>query len=703
MSHTSDIPVIGIDLGTTFCAVATIGENGQPIVLENSNKKNLTPSVLAFKPDQIAFGDNAKELQSFGEGNIASFFKRQMGNSSFYLEFFGKRYDATALSGLLLGKLKADAEATLGQKVSKAVITVPAYFNDLQRKATIEAGKLAGLEVLRIINEPTAAAIAYGINKSRGDQTLLVYDLGGGTFDVTLLRTIADSIKVIATDGDHQLGGKDWDDRIMQYVCDQFKAEFSNDPTTNVDTLNNLIIQCENAKKSLSELSSAQIRIDFDHDKGRYTITREHFDAMTIDLLERTKTRCDTVLTEAGLTWSDLDGVLLVGGSTRMPQIVSAVESMSGKKAIHGINIDEAVAVGAAIQAKMDITPDKLPGNTTVDILPGMVPGDVVSHSLGVIAGNHDNSKYINAIILRRNTPIPGQQTRPLTFRTSAKEDLELDVYLLQGESENPHECTIPGRYVFSDIMHEKNGQAVLDITYSYDKSGVISVSGIQQSTGKPLTMRVEPVPSDMSWIDKSPRDREGTAPGHVSVMIAVDCSGSMYIDNGDPMRKTQEAAKKFLEKIDLTHFSVGIIACADKTKVLVKPSQNSKEIEKGIKSLFHYDGVGFGNADQPFTEAKKILDSQEGAKFLLVLTDGEWNYQNDAIKEAKKCHAAEIGVAAIGFGDADKRFLQKIASCDENAVFTDRGGIINSFSTIGQVLMQSGGLKADMFSSNNR
>jgi len=703
-----DTPVIGIDLGTTYCVVATIDEMGKPVVLKNSDGKNITPSVIAFTSDRAVFGDEAKGLQSLGNENVASFFKSRMGDRSFYLEFHDKRYDATALSGLLLGKLKADAEAALGKPVSKAVITVPAYFNNFQREATVQAGKLAGLDVLRIINEPTSAAIAYGIDKSHEDQTLLVYDLGGGTFDVTLLRVTAGSIQVIATDGDHQLGGKNWDDRIMQHVVTQFKEEFACDPLADVETLNDLLVQCEDAKRMLSGATSARVKIFFDGNKGSYTVMREQFDAMTADLLERTKTLCNTVLsdakkswtdTEENVSWTDIDGILLVGGSTRMPQVAAAVESMSGKSVIRGINIDEAVAIGAAIQAEIDMeskVPVRLAGRTTTAMLPRRkVIQDVTSHSLGMIAEYADRSKYINAIILPRNSTIPGSETRPLAFQTSAKKDLEMDVYLLQGESDHPGECAILGKYVFSDIAHEQDGKAILAITYNYDQNGIVAVSGIQQSTGKPLAMRIEPVPDDMSWIYDSPQNRQNASYGHVSVIIAVDCSGSMM---GKPMREAKKAAKQFLEKIDLSHFSVGIMAVADRTKMLVNLSQNAVEIEKGIDGLSRCYSVGGGNEGQPFTDAKNILAPLEGAKFLIVLADGQWSHENYAINEAKQCHVANIGVIAIGFGYANKHFLHQVASCDENALFTDLSKLGDSFSTIAQVLTQSGGGQGRIF-----
>ena len=694
-----DIPVIGIDLGTTFCVVATVDSLGKPVVLKNCDGNSITPSVIAFTPDGVVFGDEAKGLQSLGEANIASFFKRSMGDPSFYLEFHGKRYDAAALSGLLLGKLKADAEIALGKPISKAVITVPAYFNNFQREATIKAGKEAGLDVLRIINEPTAAAIAFGIDKTHGEQTLLVYDLGGGTFDVTLIRSTAGSLQVIATDGDHQLGGKDWDGRIMQHIVDQFTEEFGSDPLSDVETLNDLLVQCENAKKTLSQSTSARIKLFFDGNKGNYTISREEFDSLTNDLLERTQTLCNTVLAEANLTWADIDGVLLVGGSTRMPQVTNLVEKMSGKSAVRGINIDEAVAIGAAIQAEMDREENlgpKLAGkSTTVTLVGRKTVQDVTSHSLGMIAENSDRSKYINAIILPRNSAIPGKETRPLSLRTSANKNLEMEVYLLQGESEYPGDCAVLGKYVFSDIVHEKDGKAILEVSYSYDKNGVVAVSGTQQSTGKSLAMRVEPVPQDMSWIDESPSKHAAATGAHITVIIAVDCSGSMY---GNPMREAQNSAKTFLSKIDLTHFSVGIMAVADRVNMLVAPSQNAKAIEAAIDSLARCREVGFGNLGQPFTTIQSVLGPVDGAKFLIVLADGQWCREAYAIKEAKKCHDMNIGVIALGFGNANRHFLQQIASCDENALFTDLSKLGDSFSTIAQVLTQSGGATGRIF-----
>lgn len=630
--------IIGIDLGTTFCAVATIDEMGKAIVLKNVDGKYLTPSVIAFLPDRIAFGDEAKGFQSLGDSNIASFFKSRMGDKSFYLEFHGKRYDATALSGLLLGKLKRDAETALGKQVSQAVITVPAYFNNFQREATVMAGKHAGLDVLRIINEPTAAAIAYGVDKNRGDQTLLVYDLGGGTFDVTLMRSTAGSIQVIATDGDHQLGGKDWDGRIMQHVVDQFKEEYGTDPLTDIETLNDLLVQCENAKKSLSQATNARIKIVFDGNKGNYTISREQFVEITSDLLERTKTLCNAVLAESKTSWTDIDGVLLVGGSTRMPQVLDAVEIMSGKSAIHGINIDEAVAVGAAIQAEIDLeanTPAQLSSRSTSKMLAGRkTVQDVTSHSLGMIAESADRSKYVNAVILPRNSEIPGEETRPLAFRTSSKKGNEMDVYLLQGEGDHPGDCVILGKYVFSNITHEKDGKAVLDITYNYDKNGIVAVSGVQQSTGKSLTTRIEPVPEDMSWVEESPRIHGKKDAKMIVTSPCFDNIGKVLNILGLPYDAYTPKTGFECDMLFLncgTHDPINKDALHDfvaKGGILYASDLTSSLISSTFPGIFHFCGGGPPGRVEAIVRDKELQDIV-GGSITVYFDMGAWSILN--------------------------------------------------------------------------
>jgi molecular chaperone DnaK len=679
--------VIGIDLGTTFSAVSVIDESGKPVIVKNALGESLTPSVIYFESaENPVVGSEAKEMQAFGEANVASFFKRNMGDVNFELNFYGKPFSATDLSGILLKKMKDDAEAVLNTKISKAVITVPAYFNDLQKKASIKAAEKAGLEVLRIINEPTAAAIAFGITQTR-NQTIMVYDLGGGTFDVTILKIENDTIRVIATGGDHELGGKDWDNRLIGYFASQFKDEFGDDPLEDTVSFSDLMVKAENTKKQLSASQTAKFSIVYEGNKGNYEITRAKFEEITQDLLQRTTSKAEEILSEAGLSWAQLDGVLLVGGSTRMPMVINWVEQMSRKPPIKGINVDEAVCLGAAIQASIELTKNS---GTPAFSLGGKISKieDVMSHSLGLIAENNDRSRYINSIIIPKNKKIPAAEIRPYQIHTGKRGNNELEIYLTQGETEIIGECKIIGKYVFSGIEYVSSGISVIDVEYQYDENGTVQIAATQRETGKKLTMTEVPLPADMSWIDRAPAQEPEYVVPHLSVVIAVDLSGSM---SDRPLAEAQKAAKGFVEKMDLSNASIALMPFADSVKVNQDLTQNAKKLINGINE-WSIGSVGYGNSTHPFDESLKLLKRQEDPRFIIVLADGVWSYQNRAIASAKKCAAEGIEIIAIGFGGADKKFLRTIATSDENALFTNLEGLVGSFSKIAQVLTETGG-----------
>ncbi|MCI0441057.1 MAG: Hsp70 family protein, partial [Chloroflexi bacterium] len=346
--------VVGIDLGTTNSAIAFVPESGRPEIIPSAEGHRLVPSVIYFGPSGPVVGEHAKSWQAAGEENTAAFFKRYMGDSSYALTFGEKTYDAVALSSLVLEKLKKDAEARLGQEVNEAVITVPAYFNHLQRESTVEAARRCGLRVSRLINEPTAAALSYGVSQNVGDGKYLVYDLGGGTFDVTILEVGGDEFTVLSTGGDSRLGGKDWDDRVLQFLASRFKEEFGVDPLEDRQTYGDLLVEAEIAKCRLSALESTQVSIRHEGLTGRYELTRSTFEDITSDLMERTRNLTEGTLDEASLGWKSIAGVILVGGSTRMPMVRRYVTELSGKQPAMGVNPDEAVALGAAIQAALD-------------------------------------------------------------------------------------------------------------------------------------------------------------------------------------------------------------------------------------------------------------------------------------------------------------------------------------------------------------
>lgn len=685
---------IGIDLGTTFSAVATVSERGQPVVVKNGDGESTTPSVVYFpESGEPIVGAEAKEYQAVGEKDVASFFKRDMGDPNFFQMFRGHRYSPTELSTIVLKKLKQDAEMSLGQKVDAAVITVPAYFNNGQRNATMEAAKAAGLRVLRIINEPTAAAIAYGLQtKSDRETTTMVYDLGGGTFDVSIVRVSNSEIAVLATDGDHKLGGKDWDDQIAGYLAAKFKDEFGADPFEDPESFNDLLVRCEKAKKELSVRDSTKVSIVHNGERGTYTLTREEFAEITRDLLERTRGISESVLRSVeGLTWDKLDGVLLVGGSSRMPMVSSFVEEVTGRPPLRGINVDEAVAMGAALQAASDLRSEdgfELEGAAD-STFPLPTIRDVTSHSLGMVAENKDRSKYLNSIIIKKNSSIPVENASDYTIRVSSNRKAnQLEVYMLQGESEVPLECSVLGKYVFSDFAPTKDGKAKVRVHYAYNKNGTVDVHAEQLGSGKsvPLTLSIEPVPEDMSWLGRSPRENDPPAPP-TSLVIAVDTSGSMC---GHPMGEAKRAAKSLVEKLDMSRFSVGILAFSDQMGVLSNCTDNKSDVLSAISKLDV--GWGGGNEACPFKNAMKMMRSGEGAKFIVLLTDGCWDDPRQAIRDAKDVKEAGAEIIAIGFGGADREFLRAVATCDENALMTDLSRLVDSFSKIAQVLSESGG-----------
>ena len=680
---------IGIDLGTTYSAAAHVHPvSGKSVIVPNAEGESLTPSVIWFGGDAPVVGRNAKAQQKAGECDTVSFFKRGMGDPYYFVEFQGQSYTPIDLSALVLTKIRKDCEAVLKEKVTDAVITVPAYFTDAQRKATIAAGEQAGLKVLRIINEPTAAALAYGVGQAGSEETVLVYDLGGGTFDVTLVRFRAAEIEVIATDGDFELGGKDWDDRIVQYLASRFREEFGSDPLDMPESSGELLVLCEEAKRMLTSRPNFAVAIDHEGKRGKYEVTREKFEELSLDLLQRTARLCEQVLRDAQLDWHRLDAVLLVGGSSNMPMVANFIEKVSGKPPRAGVPKDLAVALGAGIQAAMDArsSPTATPAKAGFLIAGERRVHDVISHSLGVVIASADALKYINSIIVPKNKRIPCTETRPFQFRTRARGENVLDVYLTQGELDDPTLCKLLGLYKFSDITHVQGSQAVLDIRYGYDTSGVVTVSATERSTGKALPMHVDALAGDMTWLRESPKAQQ--KPVHATIYLVVDVSGSMC---GQPLQQAQIAARKFVSETDLANASVGLVAFADKTKITAPACQNARTLEAAIADLPSVP-VGGSNEANPIADLYRTLKTVDDPRFVVLLTDGVWEQQSAAASEAAKCKAEGIEIVAIGFGSADHGFLKRIATTDEHAMMTNMGGLVEAFGTIAQAITEQAG-----------
>ncbi len=678
---------VGIDLGTTYSVIAALDDRGRPIVIPNAEGQLTTTSVVCLDNGRLVVGEEAKQAQALGEENVASFFKRWMGNPEYRVTLGDREWTPVELSAQVLMKLARDAETFLKQPVKQVVITVPAYFDDHQRRATIAAGQQAGLDVLQIINEPTAAALTYGLKLGEQNQLVLVYDLGGGTFDVTLVDITATEFRVLGTDGDHQLGGKDWDDTVARWFAESFQEKYQIDIFSDGMAFNELRVACEDAKKKLSDVHGTRLTYTYQKQKHSDELTRDKFQELTNHLMERTAVLCEHTLTEASKIWADLAGVLLVGGSSRMPQVKEFVQRMSGRPGMQTVNPDHAVAEGAALCAGQ-LLAKKHSGLSQLYGLPGRRKRivDVMSHSLGMIAESTDGTRYINSIIIRKNLPIPCVEMRPYQFVTTPDAPNEIEVYATQGEEPDPFACTFLRKYRIRGLTHRGDGACVVDVSYHYDDNGVVNVTACDRATSATLTISEEPIGEDLEWLGRPPR-RAGR--GHVMAYLAVDLSGSMA---GMPLIKAKEAAREFLQQSDLSKCSIGLVVFSDKIRTELEACQNAKEIEAAIERMVVGRVLGYGNLGSPFQHARTLLEQHNGPKFLILMTDGAWVRQELAIKQADECRQAGIQTIAIGFGAADEEFLRRVATTQSGAYFTSLNELTATFGTIAREITETAG-----------
>ena len=470
--------IIGIDLGTTNSCVAVM-EGGEPVVIANSEGARTTPSVVSFQADGSRLvGQVAKRQSITNPDKTVISIKRHMG-TNYKVNIDGKDYSPQEISAMVLQKIKADAEAYLGETVSQAVITVPAYFNDSERQATKDAGKIAGLEVLRIINEPTAASLAYGLDKTDSAHKILVYDLGGGTFDVSILDLGDGVFEVLSTNGDTKLGGDDFDEKIMKYIADDFKAANGIDLMQDKMALQRLKEAAEKAKIELSSSTQTNINLPFitaDSTGPKHidmTLTRAKFNEITHDLVQRSIEPMKKALADAKLSLSDIDKVILVGGSTRIPAVVEAVKNFTGKEPSKGVNPDECVAVGAAIQA----------GVLTGEVK-DVVLLDVTPLTLGI-----ETAGGIATPLIERNTTIPTKKSQ--VFSTYADNQTSVEINVVQGERQMAVDNKSLGRFTLSGIAPAPRGIPQIEVTFDIDANGIVKVSALDKGTGKEANITI--------------------------------------------------------------------------------------------------------------------------------------------------------------------------------------------------------------------
>ncbi|MCQ2070677.1 MAG: Hsp70 family protein [archaeon] len=658
---------VGIDLGTTYSTMAVFNEKtSKAEILPNRYGTNLTPSVICFMDDGTTLiGEDAKSMQMDGVGTIASVFKNGMGTKKTYVKADGKDYTAEDLSAMLLRQMVDDVESERGEKIESAVITVPAYFNDLQRTSVTDAARKAGIDVEKIVNEPTAAAVHYGYRRSDSG-TLMVYDLGGGTFDVTVVDIVEGRFTVVGTDGDHSLGGVHWDRALMDLVCDRFTNEFGCNPLKERHSYNTIAASAESLKIMLSRTQRARMKVSFRGYTGTYLVTREDFERSTEHLLGSTGEVIDRLLGNIDRDVKDIDEVLLCGGATCMPQVMAYLRGKGFRSVkAHG-DVSEAVAKGAAMIACLDGK-----GKTVTDVAP---------HSLGILYIDPRTGRYTNKVLIKRNTTIPiTVKDRFLIEKGNMTDRVEL--FTLQGESRNPMRCVPVRRDTITGFINRGEGVEI-DLEYAYTNEGRTSLKA--RYGERRLKVTREELPDDTSWMGKPPSGTKLTRDTRKNVVFCIDLSRSMR----PCMDKVADAVKKAVSTLGGPSTKFALVGFADMVETLCGLTYDTDRLSRTLDDMKRAR-LGRGTDEEPFEAVLDILSDVSGAKIAIVLTDGVWSKKDLAIEESDECRKRNIDVIAVGFGESDESFLHRIATVEGAAMYIQLENLERTINTIATAIDQ--------------
>ncbi len=694
--------LVGIDLGTTFSAISVTEESGLPKIIPVDEGEHILPSVIYFDGDSVLVGRDAERAAESGPEGMVSFIKREMGDPDWVMTIGERDYRPADLSAFILKRLKSEAEKQYGRPVEGAVVTVPAYFAAAERQDTWEAASIAGLEILGLINEPTAAAIAHGIKHAGAVENILVYDLGGGTFDVTLLRSGAGEIQVLATDGEDRLGGVDWDDELVNLIAERFADETGEDPREDVLSLHVLRRRCRDAKHQLSVRKKVSVQVHHGGKAFKSDLTREEFEVTTRPLLEQTEAKVRGVLAAGQIPPDQVSRVLLVGGSTRMPQVHDMINQHFPSALRGDVQPDEAVALGAAIHAA------NLHGLPVGQVATGLVVQesemtgltitDVLSHSLGMEVLD-ESGRRKNSILLAKNGHLPAETTRD-NYTTSYDNQIDLDITMLEGESIDPDECNVLGYYTFSGIPPRPAGQSALAITFKYDRSGMLEVMASDVKSGIQLVNRVSR--------GDAPSRKVAVAwgQGPWSVFLLVDCSRSMK----NKMKDACAAATDFVDIVlgtgagadrenqdedasavrgmqgdfgDTSQNAVGLVTFGLGVgfRLEVPLTQDDAWLKKKISKLKARGQTFLGDAIGVAGQELEDLPYDRG---IIIVTDGAPNNPEKTRRNADLCKKKNIRIVTIGIGDeVNEELLDQISTAGDVHHLEDSTGLVNLFQNL--------------------